>query len=76
MKINKKDELYAKVKDSIQLEIDEKNRERLEKREEEDINETKGIMDIIGKQQAQLSDLVRQSRLGNRGLLILYSEWV
>ena len=74
MKINKKDELYAKVKDSIQLEIDEKNRERLEKREEEDINETKGIMDIIGKQQAQLSDLVRQSRLGNRGLLILYSE--
>jgi hypothetical protein len=42
--------------------MEERNQEKFEKREEDEVNEARGIMDMIQKQQMQLSELVRQTR--------------
>lgn len=70
----KKDDLYAQVKDSIQQEIDDRNQEKEDKRNEDEVLENKGIMDMISKQQAQLSSLIKQSRMGKPSPNFIESE--
>ena len=54
--------LYAQVKDSIEKEIEERQQEKLDKKEEDEVMEARGFMELISKQQQQLADLVRGAR--------------